>query len=66
MGAIIGVILRASKPAPYIALQIPSQIKRRTPLRRRMAAMEQAANPMNKKIVPKMMSASWPRSIART
>src|SRR3989441_4798529 len=26
-----------------------------------MAAMEQAANPINRKTAPKMMSASWPR-----
>lgn len=47
-------------------LHIPSQITRRTPLRRRMAAMEQAANPMNRKTAPKAMSVSWPRSVARS
>src|SRR5271165_7569547 len=31
-----------------------------------MAAMEQAANPMNRKTAPNMMSASWSRSIARS
>jgi hypothetical protein len=36
------------------------------PLRRRMAATEQAANPMNRKTVPNMTSASWPRCIARS
>ena len=47
-------------------LQIPSQIKSRDPLRRRMPAMEQAATPMNRKIDPKMICSIWPRSMART
>lgn len=51
--------------SPYIALQIPSQTKMRTPLRRRIAAMQHAANPINRKIDPAMMSAICPRSIAR-
>ena len=44
-----------SSLAPNIALQIPSQITRRAPLRLRIAAMEQAASPKDKKIVPEMM-----------
>ena len=57
---------RNRSPVPYIALHIPSQITRRTPLRRRIAAMEQAANPINRKTAPNTMSVSWPRSIARS
>jgi hypothetical protein len=30
------------------------------------AAMEQVANPMNRKTAPNTMSVSWPRSIARS
>src|SRR5580658_4906259 len=57
---------RDKSPVPYIALHIPSQITRRTPLRGRMATMEQAANPTNTKTAPNKMSASWPRSIPRS
>ncbi len=50
--------------APYIALQIPSHTKTRTPRRRRIAAIPQAANPRNKKTVPEMISMIWPRRVA--
>jgi hypothetical protein len=53
-------------PVPYIALHILNQTMRRTPLRRRTAAMEQAVNPMNRITAPNTMSVSWPRSIARS
>jgi hypothetical protein len=49
--------------APYVALQIPSQTRIRTPLRLRIAAMLQDVNPINRKTVPIMMPATWSRSI---
>jgi hypothetical protein len=55
-------------PVPHIALHILNQTMRRTPLRRRTAAMEQAVNPMNREQdnCSNTMSVSWPRSIARS
>ena len=43
--------------APYIALQIPSQKKMRTPLRFRIAAIETVASPVKRNIDPLTMSA---------
>jgi len=54
---------RVNSPVPYIALQIPSHRNRRAALRR-MAAIAQAAHPINTKTVPEMISMSWPRNIA--
>ena len=50
--------------APYIALHSPSQTSARTPAAPRIAAMEQAANPVNRKTEQTQTSATWSRSIA--
>jgi hypothetical protein len=37
----------------------------RTPLRQRIAAIAQAVAPMDKKIVPRTISTTWPRSVSK-
>src|ERR1035438_5186117 len=56
---------RVRGPAPYKALQTPSHRMARMPLRRRIAAMPQAANPINTKTVPERMPWSRSRGISR-
>src|SRR5271157_4527903 len=50
---------------PYSPLKPPHHMRRRTPLRQRIAAIAHAVAPMDKKIVPRTISTTSPRSVSR-
>jgi hypothetical protein len=49
----------------YMALQTPHQTRMRTPRPERMAALAHAVSPLDTKTVPRTMSMTWPRFVAR-
>ena len=51
---------------PYIPLKTPNHTRMRTPLPQRIAAMPQALAPMNRKIVPRTISTTSPRSVSQS